>query len=69
MRAMSASQTRIADTLEVFYTADRAGEGAMAGHAYKAAVDELDTVVARDLVSLAEERRSEKESAQRKVER
>lgn len=52
MRAMSASQTRIADTLEVFYTADRAGEGAMAGHAYKAAVDELDNVVARDLVSV-----------------
>ncbi|KAF8144018.1 hypothetical protein K438DRAFT_1993264 [Mycena galopus ATCC 62051] len=36
MRAMTAAQTRIADTLETFYgAADRTSEGAMAGHAYK----------------------------------
>ncbi|KAJ9120424.1 hypothetical protein QFC24_005381 [Naganishia onofrii] len=46
---MSASQTRIAETLELFYTADRTSDGAMAGHAYKSAVQELDNIVSRDL--------------------
>jgi len=50
MRAMAASQARIAETLEVFFTAgDRTSDTAMAGHAYKSAVDELDNTVARDL--------------------
>lgn len=49
MRSMSASQSRIAETLEMFYTADRTSDGAMAGHAYKSAVDELDNSVGRDL--------------------
>lgn len=60
---MSASQNRIAETVELFYTADKASDvrsfressdepntqGAMAGHSYKAAVDALDDVVTRDL--------------------
>ncbi|ORX33787.1 hypothetical protein BD324DRAFT_683973 [Kockovaella imperatae] len=49
MRGMSASQTRIAETVSMFYSADRASDGAMSGHAYKAAVDELDAGVGRDL--------------------
>lgn len=49
--AMTAAQTRIADTLEMFYgTADRTSEGAMAGHAYKRSVDDLDGGVGRELV-------------------
>jgi len=49
MRSMSSSQTRIAETISLFYTADRASDGAMAGHAYKAAVDEMDAGVGLDL--------------------
>ncbi|KAK4684506.1 bridging integrator 3, partial [Tremellales sp. Uapishka_1] len=49
MRAMAASQTRIAETVALFYTADRTSDGAMAGHAYKSAVDELDAGVGREL--------------------
>lgn len=49
MRAMSASQSRIAETLEVFYAIERTSDAAMAGHAYKSAVDELDNGVGRDL--------------------
>ncbi|KAF9010594.1 hypothetical protein BDQ17DRAFT_1397273 [Cyathus striatus] len=50
MRAMTSAQSRIADTLEVFYgAADRASEGAMAGHAYKRSVDDLDTGFSREL--------------------
>jgi hypothetical protein len=49
---MTAAQTRIAETLEVFYgSADRASEGAMAGHAYKRSVDDLDGGIGRELVS------------------
>ena len=49
--AMNAAQSRIGETLEVFYgAADRASEGAMAGHAYKRSVDELDTSFTRELV-------------------
>ena len=68
---MAASQTRIADTISLFYSADRASDvspipfrtqsgafrkmahslyqSAMSGHAYKAAVDELDAGVGREL--------------------
>jgi hypothetical protein len=49
--AMTAAQTRIADTLETFYgAADRTSEGAMAGHAYKRSVDDLDGGFGRELV-------------------
>jgi hypothetical protein len=51
---MTSAQSRIADTLEVFYgAADRAAEGAMAGHAYKRSVDDLDTSFTRELVRKA----------------
>lgn len=51
---MTMAQSRIADTLEVFYgAADRTSEGAMAGHAYKRSVDDLDTGFGRELVRLA----------------
>ncbi|KAG5342669.1 hypothetical protein C0989_010637 [Termitomyces sp. Mn162] len=47
---MTAAQSRIAETLEVFYgAADRTSEGAMAGHAYKRSVDDLDTGFGREL--------------------
>jgi amphiphysin len=47
---MTAAQTRIADTLETFYGAsDRTSEGAMAGHAYKRSVDDLDGGFGREL--------------------
>ncbi|WOO81345.1 Protein hob3 [Vanrija pseudolonga] len=49
IRTMASSQGRIAETISLFYTADKSSEGAMAGHAYKASVDELDNVVNRDL--------------------
>jgi len=48
---MTAAQARIAETLEVFYgAADRSSEGAMAGHAYKRSVDDLDSSFSRELV-------------------
>ncbi|KAF8973042.1 hypothetical protein BDZ97DRAFT_1752090 [Flammula alnicola] len=50
MKAMTAAQSRIAETLETFYgAADRTSEGAMAGHAYKRSVDDLDTTFTREL--------------------
>ncbi|KAM5531677.1 hypothetical protein V8D89_014666 [Ganoderma adspersum] len=50
MRAMTATQGRLADTIDVFYSAaDKASEGAMAAHAYKRAVDDLDTGIGREL--------------------
>jgi len=50
MRAMTSSQARIAETLETFYgAADRSSEGAMAGHAYKRSVDDLDSSFVREL--------------------
>lgn len=49
--AMTAAQTRLADTIDTFYgAADKASEGAMAAHAYKRAVDDLDTGLAREMV-------------------
>jgi len=50
MRAMTNAQCRIAETLEIFYgAADRSSEGAMAGHAYKRSVDDLDAGFGREL--------------------
>lgn len=49
--AMTSSQARIAETLETFYgAADQSSEGAMAGHAYKRSVDDLDSSFLRELV-------------------
>lgn len=49
---MTSSEVRLAETIEIFFqAADLSSDGAMAGHAYKRAVDELDTGVGRDLVS------------------
>ncbi|KZT40763.1 BAR-domain-containing protein [Sistotremastrum suecicum HHB10207 ss-3] len=50
MRAMTATQARMADTIDAFYSAaDRNSDGAMAGNAYKRAVEELDNVIGREL--------------------
>ena len=47
---MTSSESRLAETIELFYSAaDLSSDGAMAGHAYKRAVDELDSGVGRDL--------------------
>lgn len=49
--AMTSAQARLAETIETFYgAADATSEGAMAGHAYKASVDDLDSGIARELV-------------------
>lgn len=49
--AMTATQCRLADTIDTFYSAaDKASESAMAAHAYKRAVDDLDTGLSRELV-------------------
>lgn len=51
---MAATQTRIAEHIEGFYgAADRTSEGAIASHAYKQSVAELDTIIGRELVSRA----------------
>ena len=48
---MTAAQTRIADHIATFYSAaDRTSDGAMAAHAYKQSVCELDDVIGRELV-------------------
>ncbi|KAI0819992.1 BAR-domain-containing protein [Trametes gibbosa] len=50
MKAMTATQGRLADTIDVFYSAaDKASESAMAAHAYKRSVDDLDTGIGREL--------------------
>ncbi|KAF7427989.1 hypothetical protein PC9H_007207 [Pleurotus ostreatus] len=50
LRAMSAAQTRIAETIETFYgAADRSSDGAMASHAYKRSVDDMDGGFQREL--------------------
>ncbi|KAF9264086.1 BAR-domain-containing protein [Marasmius fiardii PR-910] len=50
MRAMTAAQARIAETIEMFYgAADQTSDGAMAAHAYKRAVDDLDGGFGREL--------------------
>jgi len=54
LSAMTAAQSRLADTIEAFYgSADKTSEGAMAGHAYKRSVDDLDGAVGRELASLS----------------
>lgn len=48
---MAQIQTRLSDHVDVFYGAtDRTSDGAMAAHAYKRSVEELDTGIARELV-------------------
>jgi len=50
---MASAQTRIADTIEIFYTAaDRTSDGALAANAYKRAVEDLDHSVTRELVHI-----------------
>lgn len=50
---MTVAQGKIADTIETFYGgAERGSEGAMAGHAYKRAADELEASFNRELVRL-----------------
>ena len=50
---MTSAQTRIADHIATFYqAADRTSDGAMASHAYKQSVMELDDVIGRELVSI-----------------
>lgn len=44
---MTAAQARIAETVESFYS--DSSEDAMAGHAYKRAVEDLDTKTGREL--------------------
>ena len=49
--AMTSAQARLAETIEVFYgAADRTSDGAMAGHAFKSAVEDLDNSVQREMV-------------------
>ena len=50
---MTSAQGRLAETIDIFYgAADKTSEGAMAAHAYKRAVEELDTGIGRELVGL-----------------
>ena len=47
---MASAQTRIADTVELFYTAaDRTSDGALAANAYKRATEDLDHSITREL--------------------
>jgi hypothetical protein len=48
-KAMAAAQVRIADTIDHFYS--DSSDAAMAGHAYKRAVEEIDTETTRELVN------------------
>jgi len=51
---MTSAQTRVADTIELFFTAsDRTSDGALAANAYKRAVEDLDHSVTRELVHLS----------------
>jgi hypothetical protein len=48
---MSSAQLRLAETIDTFYGAsDRTSESAMAAHAYRRSVEELDTGISRELV-------------------
>jgi len=50
---VASAQTRVADTIELFYTAaDRTSDGALAANAYKRAVEDLDHSVTRELVQV-----------------
>jgi len=47
---MTSAQARLADTIETFYNAsDRTSDGAMAGHAFKSAVEDLDNSIQREM--------------------
>ena len=49
---MSSAQLRLAETIDTFYGAsDKTSDSAMAAHAYKRSVEELDDGVGRELVS------------------
>jgi bridging integrator 3 len=49
---MTAAQVKLANTIDVYYgAADSTSDGAIAAHAYKRSVDELDGSVGRELVS------------------
>jgi hypothetical protein len=48
---MSSAQLRLAETIDTFYGAsDRTSESAMAAHAYRRSVEDLDASVGRELV-------------------
>jgi hypothetical protein len=48
---MASIQTRLSDHVDIFYgAADRMSDGAMAANAYKRSVEELDSVMNRELV-------------------
>ena len=50
MRAMTSAQCRLAETIQTFYGAsDRTSDGAMASHAFKSAVEDMDNGVQREL--------------------
>lgn len=55
IRSVSASSSRIATTIDLFFGSD-AGEGAMAANAYKRAVEDMEGSVARTIVSLKMDR-------------
>jgi hypothetical protein len=48
---MSSAQLRLAETIDTFYGAsDRVSESAMAAHAYRRSVEDLDAGIGRELV-------------------
>jgi len=48
---MSSAQLRLAETIDTFYGAsDKTSDSAMAAHAYKRSVEELDAGIGRELV-------------------
>ena len=48
---MSSAQLRLAETIDSFYGAsERSSDSAMAAHAYKRSVEELDSGISRELV-------------------
>lgn len=48
---MSSAQLRLAETIDTFYGAsDRTSESALAAHAYRRSVEELDAGIGRELV-------------------
>lgn len=54
IRSVTASSTRIATTIDLFFGSD-AGEQAMAANAYRRAVEEMEGSVARSIVSFISE--------------
>lgn len=49
MKSMTGAQARLAATIDTFYgAADRNSDGAMAGHAYKRSVEDLDAAITRE---------------------